>query len=258
MSKLQEGSIVEAWSWGIGLVLIALMVGLARYHFWRPVKPRDRPRVLMYHSVGDGPATGMNVPPVTFARQLALLQRRGYHTCTMSELVARTGPCERPTVALTFDDGFANNYDEVFPLLQKYQSKATIYIAPHIEGIPQLTPAQIAEMAASGVIEFGAHTLTHIGLLRTSDDIAEAEIVGSKRAVEQLTGQPCLSFSYPYGRYSPTHVSMVQAAGFTSAVSVRKAIEPLDNLFEIPRIGIHGRADLLQFHIALTRGKYRL
>lgn len=248
---------MEAWSWGIGLVLIALLAGLACYHFWRSVKPLDHPRVLMYHSAEDGPATGMNVPPVTFAKQLALLHSRGYHTCTMSELVARTGPCERPTVALTFDDGFANNYDEVFPLLQKYQSKATIDIAPQIDGILKLTPAQIAEMAASGVIEFGAHTLTHIGLLRASDDVAEAEIVGSKRAVEQLTGQPCLSFSYPYGRHSPTHVSMVWAAGFTSAVTVRKAIEPLDNLFEIPRIGIHGRADLVQFHIALTRGKYR-
>ena len=249
---------MEAWYWGISVTILCLLGGLARYHFWRPVKPQGHPRVLMYHSVELGKATGMNMLPSRFAQQLAFLKRQGYRTCTMSELLAQPGPCTSPTVALTFDDGFANNYDEVFPLLQKYQSKATIYLAPDIEGIRKLTSAQIAEMAASGIVEFGAHTLTHIALLRTEDRLAEAEIVESKRAVEQLTGQTCSSFSYPYGRYSPNHVSMVQAAGFTSAVSVRKAIEPLSNLFEIPRIGIHGQTDLLQFHIALTRGRYRL
>jgi peptidoglycan/xylan/chitin deacetylase (PgdA/CDA1 family) len=244
--------------WGLVATLVALLVGLARYHFWRPVKSWELPRVFMYHSVGPGEPTGMNLPPAKFEQQLSFLAKHGYQTCTMSELVARTGPFDRRTVALTFDDGFANNYDEVFPRLKQHQCKATIYLSPEIEGISKLSPAQIAEMAASGLVEFGAHTLTHIALLRTADDIAEAEILGSRRAVEQLTGQPCLTFSYPYGRYTSAHVAMVQGMGFTSAVSVRKAIEPLGNLFEIPRIGIHGRTDLLQFHIALTRGKYRL
>ena len=243
---------------GTAGVVISLLGGLARYHFWRPVKPLDQPRILMYHSVELGPGTGMNVPPAKFEQQLAFLKQRGYQTCTISELISNPGPCVRPTVALTFDDGFANNYEQVFPLLQKYQNKATIYLAPEIEGIRQLTPAHIREMADSGLVEFGAHTLTHLALLNAHFHIAQSEIVKSKAAVEQLTGCPCQSFSYPFGRYTPEHVAIVKAAGFTSAVSVRKAIEPLSNLFEIPRIGIHGRADLLQFHIALTRGRYRL
>lgn len=243
---------------GTAGVVISLLGGLARYHFWRPIQPLDRPRILMYHSVEPGPGTGMNVPPAKFEQQLVFLKQRGYQTCTISELIDNPGPCERPTVALTFDDGFANNYEQVFPLLQKYQSKATIYLAPEIAGIHKLTPAQIREMADSGLVEFGAHTMTHLALLSADIDLAQTEILQSKAAVEQLAGLPCQSFSYPYGRYTPDHVAIVKAAGFTSAVSVRKAIEPLGNLYEIPRIGIHGRADLLQFHIALTRGRYRL
>lgn len=243
---------------GTAGVVICLLGGLARYHFWRPIRPLNLPRILMYHSVEPGPGTGMNVPPAKFEQQLAFLQQRGYHTCTISELIDSPAPCVRPTVALTFDDGFANNYEQVFPLLQKYQTKATIYLAPQIEGIRSLTPDHIRKMAESGLVEFGAHTLTHLALLSADIHLAKSEIVQSKAVVEQLTGCPCQSFSYPYGRYTPDHVEIVRAAGFTSAVSVRKAIEPLNHLFEIPRIGIHGRADLLQFHIALTRGRYRL
>lgn len=243
---------------GTAGAVICLLIGLTRYHFWRPVKPLDRPRILMYHSVEQGPGTGMNVPPAKFEQQLAFLKQRGYQTCTISELINSPGPYIRPTIALTFDDGFANNYEQVFPLLQKYQAKATIYLAPEIEGIRRLTPAHIQEMADSGLVEFGAHTLTHLALLSADNHLAQSEIVKSKAAVEQLTGVPCQSFSYPYGRYTPNHVEIVKQAGFTSAVSVRKAIEPLCQLYEIPRIGIHGRADLLQFHIALTRGRYRL
>ena len=122
----------------------------------------------------------------------------------------------------------------------------------------QLTPDQIAEMVDSGLVEFGAHTLHHSSLLSIDDRTAFAEISASKLIVEELTGRSCQSFAYPYGRYNSRHVAMVQQAGFSSAVTVRKIISPLINNFEIPRIGIPGTANIRQFHIAFTRGRYRL
>lgn len=236
--------------------IILLLLFLAHYNFWRPVADSQLPRILMYHSVEPGEATGMNISPDRFERQLRQLQKRGYTSTTLSEL---SNPSTyRKTVAITFDDGFRNNYSYAFPLLKKYGFKATIFLSPEIEEIETLTPEEIQEMYKSDLIEFGAHTLHHINLTTVDDQTAQQEIAGSIEKVEQLTGQPCRTFAYPFGRYEPKHVEMLKTAGIEKAVTVKKRIRPLNNLLEIPRLGVNGKANSLQFHLILTRGRYRV
>lgn len=240
--------------WGL-LLLPPLLWLLGRYTFWLPPRDARWPRIVMLHRVtAAAPASGMNMPPARFERLLALLQRQGFRFVTVSELAQAADRC----VALTFDDGFADNYHEAFPLLKKYAARATIYLASEIGDIEALTPAQIAEMHASGLVEFGAHTLHHVNLTRLSATEAAAEIAGSKKRVTELAGE-CRSFAYPFGRFSAEHEAMVKAAGFDSAVSTRKAVEPFttENRFRLPRISTHGAMDMLQMRIALARGRYR-
>ena len=101
---------------------------------------------------------------------------------------------------------------------------ATIYLTPDIQGIEALSSSQIKEMQTSGFVEFGAHTMTHVNLTKADNDRAQKEIIQSKEAVEKLTGISCYSFAYPYGRYNEQHVQMVKNAGFTTAVTTKKAI----------------------------------
>lgn len=236
-------------------VFILVVVFLAHYNIWRPRRSADLPRVLMYHSIEPGVPTGMNTPPDKFEKQLQYLLKSGYNPVTISELLR--GGASRP-VAITLDDGFANNYEYLFPLLKKYKCKATIYLAPQIEGIRALSSAQIDEMNASGLVEFGAHTLQHVNLTTLDEEDARDEISRSREAVEALTGGDCQSFSYPFGRYAEEHIQMVADAGFTSAVTTKKRIEKILKPYQISRLSINGKANLFQYYITLTRGRYRV
>jgi peptidoglycan/xylan/chitin deacetylase (PgdA/CDA1 family) len=242
--------------WLVIPLALAMLWLANRYQLWRIPKPKSWPRLLMYHSISNEPPTGMNTPPATFEAQLALLKQQGYVFCTVSELLATS---QKKAIAITFDDGFANNYEYAFPILQKYHVKATIYLAPDIADIKKLSREQIVTMQASGLVEFGAHSLHHINLSQADAAQAQAEIMGSKERVEQLTGQPCVSFAYPFGRFSDETVELVKAAGFSSAVTTKKKIiaNLMAQAFTIPRISTHGAMSKLQFYVAVSRGRYK-
>ncbi|WP_407275557.1 polysaccharide deacetylase family protein [Halothiobacillus sp. DCM-1] len=233
---------------------------LARYNLWRWPRARALPRILMYHRVLPAvTGQGITMNRSRFAWQMDQLARRGARFVTVSELLAAQDP--RQMVAITFDDGYADNYQYAWPILRAHGAPATIYLAPEMSGIERLTPAMIREMAASGV-EFGAHTMTHIHLPSTDDAQALAEIQASKAAVESLTGQPCRSFAYPYGKFTDRHVQMVRAAGFSSAVTTKKQIKSAEALraapLELPRLSMVGQMNRFEFWLTITRGRYRV
>lgn len=247
----------------LGLVgIIALLALAARYNFWRWPKPMRWPRILMYHRIQAPTANlprgeGITATTTQFESHLSWMAAHGARFVTVSELMAATNPAHM--VAITFDDGYADNFTHAWPILKKFSAPATIYLAPNMRDIERLTPEMIRELSAAGV-EFGAHTMTHIHLPSTGDTEALAEIQASKAAVESLTERPCTSFAYPYGKFSAKHVAMVAAAGFTSAVTTKKKILPRQKLdpFCLPRLSMVGQMNGFEFWLTFTRGRYRV
>ncbi len=243
----------------IGLIaLAAVLYLLGNYTFWLPQRSANIPRVVMLHQVTPHQdASGMNMPPAKFEQLLQYLVKKKAVFCFVSDLDQHQG--EKNVFALSFDDGFMDNYQFAYPLLKKYQAKATIFLATQIEGIEKLTAEQIREMSASGVIEFGAHTQHHVNLLKLSDEDAFSEMQASKQDVEALVGR-CPSFAYPFGRFNEKHQQMAKDIGFKNAVSTRKKVEAytVDNQFNIPRVSTHGAMNALQMRIALAKGRYKL
>lgn len=240
------------------VLLGCVLFFLGRHAFWLPVRERKLPRLVMLHQVTPNELpSGMNMPPARFELLLQILQRQGRQFVTVSELVEH--PQMPNQVALTFDDGFADNFEYAFPLLVKYQAKATIYLATEIEGIHKLNPEQVTEMAESGLVEFGAHSVHHVNLSQLDDAQALQEIQQSRDVVQSIVGS-CNSFAYPYGRFDTRHELMVKQLGMTSAVSTRKKIESITqaNVFRLPRVSTHGKMSGLQMRIALARGRYRI
>jgi len=104
-----------------------------------------------------------------------------------------------------------------------------------------MRPAQIKRLHDRGM-EIGAHTVSHPILARLTDEEAGAEIAGSKRELEEITGAPVTLFAYPNGKpgqdYGPRDVALVKQAGFAAAVStVNGVADRNSDLFQLPRFG---------------------
>lgn len=208
----------------------------------------------------------------------------------------------RPSVVVTFDDGYEDNYSLAYPILKSLQIPAIFFIATGMIGERKLgwwdvlaylikrcrkpslvihgheyamqnnrlkiiedlqlrmkqyprgrihheirlisaaaetdlpsdeiqdgelmTREQIREMAANR-ITIGSHGHTHQALSCLDEREQEAELMVSKQFLEETTGQPVRSVSYPFGRYQYIPPSIQDAArktgyqlGFTSDFGV--------------------------------------
>ena len=108
-----------------------------------------------------------------------------------------------------------------------------------------LSEEEVYSLERGGVIEIGAHTMTHPLLSAFSADLQGDEILQSKTQLEALLNHPVTSFSYPYGgrnAYTMETVAKVQEAGFTSAFSNFAGLAwQGSDLFQLPRIQVQNQ-----------------
>lgn len=251
-----------------------------RYAWWRRPVDWHHPRVLMYHMVSPhrpgAKFNGLRVTPEHFEAQLAWLQREGWQFFTVSELWEQWDTLPAKSVALSFDDGYADNLHNALPLLEKYDAKATIYMvvdrhdrdwstakkAHHNTGElarePKLSDEELQRLVASGRIEIGSHTLTHINMRTTAADDKRRELVESRRVLQAQTGQAVASFAYPFGIYCDEDVALAREAGYTTAVTTIDGIDartPRPDPLQLKRIKVSGKDNLLAFVMRMRGGK---
>ena len=159
---------------------------------------------LMYHGVSDEGwgAVELFVRPADLEAQLQYLTENGYTPIWFEDL-AHVDKIEKP-VLLTFDDGYVDNYTELFPLLQKYQVKATVFvIAGTVDyNTNNLTSAQIREMSDSGLVSIQSHTQTHPYLSALDAKTQEWEMTRSKLMLTRITGKEPYVLCYPSGNFT--------------------------------------------------------
>lgn len=182
---------------------------LDQLYYTRIVRHEDlaegyRVPVLMYHAVSDSNVWGIPelfVSPVTLEQQIQAMLEAGYTAITFEDL-DRIDEIEKP-VMLTFDDGYDDNYTELFPLLQKYQVKATVFmIVNDIGKNHKLTEEQIKEMSDSGLVSIQSHTLSHGYLDEMYESQLHREHRDSMIALARITGKQPFVMCYPTGRSS--------------------------------------------------------
>lgn len=167
--------------------------------------------VLMYHAVGDTPwgIEELFVTTSNLEAQLAYLVNHGYDPIWFEDL-SHVQDYDKPVI-LTFDDGYDDNYTQLFPLLKKYNVKATVFvIAGYIGSNHKATEAQIREMADSGLVSIQSHTLTHEYLDTMNADAQEYELSESKKVLTRVTGRIPYVLCYPTGRFNKLTVEIGQ------------------------------------------------
>ena len=160
------------------------------------------PISLMYYSINETPftsLTGLFVRPSEFEDHLKTLDSLGYTYIFADEFACS----DTPSVMLTFDDGYTDNYTDMFPILKKYNAKATIFMVTSAIDCPgYLTSEQIKEMADSGLVRFASHTHNHRSLTSMSEADIRAEFEQSKQILAELTGYETNAICYPGGSVS--------------------------------------------------------
>jgi peptidoglycan/xylan/chitin deacetylase (PgdA/CDA1 family)/SAM-dependent methyltransferase len=102
-----------------------------------------------------------------------------------------------------------------------------------------LTPEEITDLTEGGLIEVGAHTVTHPVLSRLGDEEACKEIASSKGWLETNLERPVSALSYPYGDYGPREVEIAGRAGFETAFSsLAQAVTVGCDPLQIPRLTV--------------------
>lgn len=224
--------------------------------------------VIQYHKIDEpGPrylVKGGFTPPGRFAKQMGYLKRSGFVFYTAADIIEhlqKHGAFPRNGIAITFDDGWKDNYTNAFPILRQMGIKATIFLvascigqisakalAAGESGREHLSREEILEMAAQGV-EFGSHTVNHKLLDQLAPEEVKFEVEESKRQIENLLQEPCKTFAYPAGRYSPAAQRIIANAGHIAAFSTTYGPSDHLDLFALNRVEIL-RRDHFQFQLA--------
>jgi len=215
--------------------------------------------ILMYHQVGKFSRVDSHRANFCdyrrFQWQMAYLHYFGYRVLSMTEALACVnGDMEIPprSVVLSFDDGYENFYDYAFPVLQRYQFPATVYmIADMIDQTanwmknispgeaPRLMSLKQLQTISTAGIEIGSHTLSHAKLAELEPAKQYQEIFNSKHILEQKLEREIQHFCYPYGSFNNDAIQNTRKAGYHSAVTcLRGGMTTEDDPFVLPRKAI--------------------
>lgn len=214
--------------------------------------PRAGLRVLMYHSVGStatGDTLGIyGIAPDLFARHMAALAA----SADMAP-VALSGmpPPQGTRVAVTFDDGYRDNLTRAAPLLQRHRIPFTVFVCSaflHDTSGNFLTAAELRELAALPGACIGSHGATHVPLTGLDDAHLRNELLSSKAELEDATGRPVNSISYPHGAVNRRVRDAAAAAGYAVGACSRFDInDSTRDPLLLCRTDIHGNDTLRVF-----------
>jgi len=102
-----------------------------------------------------------------------------------------------------------------------------------------LSEDEVRRVADGGLVEVGAHTVSHPVLSALPERTQKQEITESRARLEAILGRPVESFAYPYGTradYLPSTVDIAREAGFAYACSNFEGIVAADtDPYQLPR-----------------------
>lgn len=232
--------------------------------------------ILCYHVVSEGRADTLYTPHWKLEEHLKTLKANGYTAITPKQLYEAyymKKPLPKKPILITFDDGYYDNYTLGYPLLQKYDMQATIFIVGvNIKetsnvnsngGLPHLSWANILAMKSHVTVQnhtYASHSKgispdgKSVGMIATRLKINGKwennkeywERIGKdfkllEDTMKAKVGYGSYIFSYPYGQYSSTTKKVLEQLKIPMAVLIKSGIATKSSqTYELPRIIVNG------------------
>jgi peptidoglycan/xylan/chitin deacetylase (PgdA/CDA1 family) len=225
--------------------------------------------ILYYHRVDNSCPNPWTISEIDFQRQIDWFQQN-FDLVNLEECQRRIsrGANTRPTLSITFDDGYADNCSSALPMLISRGIPVTYFVTtfhttldkPFQHDIALETPLapnsidSLIALANAGV-EIGSHTRNHVDVGRIRDpETLFDEVITSTREMEQLIQKPIRYFAFPYGlreNLNPAVFRLLKEHGFKGACSAYGGLNYMgDDSFHLQRI--HGDPCLARMKNWLT------
>ncbi len=234
--------------------------------------------VLMYHKVSNAPGDALNIPMAQFRQQIEWLIAGGYRFLSLSdyhEAIKKPLPTNSKSVLLTFDDGYKNNLEHVYPILKSFNICATIFIVGNTlnnsgqgyenegDGL-KMTLTELKSLDPA-VFQIALHGYDHLSFSKLDAAQIKQELEKTIDSFNSSGLEYIKSFAYPYGA-RPKDAATKQAMfnsmkelGINAAFRIGNSIDPLpvSNNYEINRIDITGFDTIETFKTKLKKGKLK-
>jgi len=200
--------------------------------------------IVAFHRVGDGDdRQGLTIGRDKFERHCRFFSRH-FNVVSLREIVTRLERLQPVDgcLAITFDDGYRDNFVHARPVLETLGLPATFFVVSRWMGTDVwpwwdrehgvrhawMTWDHVRVLNERG-FDIGAHTRTHVDLGRMYGSAARKEIAGARVEIERHIGRPVDLFAYPYGRtdnMTESNRALVKAAGFRCCCSCYGGLAP--------------------------------
>jgi len=225
--------------------------------------------ILAYHKVQVQPELGVsNITPRQFERQIKYLYDNGFKSTSIDDYVNGRSIGNK-NVIITFDDAYTSVFENAFPVLDKYNFKATIFVITKFVGdynkwdyhfkkfrITHCNWEQIKTLQDRGW-EIGSHTVSHPNLQKISTKKLWFEIRYSKEVLENYLNREITTISYPFGSYNKQTIDIVKLSGYAAACTLGHNYPYNENFpYALFRRGVYCFEPMSIFKLKLSNGSF--
>jgi biofilm PGA synthesis lipoprotein PgaB len=233
------------------IMLVALACGLQSIAQAEQAPPHLT--ILQYHHVSTATPASTSISPEQFTRHLDWLGENDFNVMALPEAlnILRTdGALPDKTVAITFDDGYLDNFQTAFPILRERNLPFTVFINPEPHDAGRKSWAsweQLNEMAAHGAT-IANHTNSHLFMVRPN--VGEnnkawlqrlrVEVEYAESRIQAKTGQSHKILAYPYGESNKDVRELIEDLGFVALGQQSGAVWAGSDFVDLPRFPLSG------------------
>ena len=206
--------------------------------------------ILLYHRFGPTVADSMTIKTPVFEEHLKYLRDNGFKVIPLRQLVdwyqKKGPPPPAKSVVIMADDGHKTVFNEMYPVVKKYNVPVTLFIYPSAISNAKyaMTWDQLRELKKSGLFDIQSHTYWHPNFKKDRKKMTPAEfeksvdmqLVKSRTRLEKEMGGKVDMLAWPFGIYDDYLLKKAAAAGYVTTFTIeRHHATSADTIMRLPR-----------------------